>query len=142
MKTSPVFYHGSSVFLAPGTLLRPDPRHEEHWTDNGWYRALELHRPEGMLAHRDAVFCCDNPDDLDAAGGGTDWVFTVVPRGPASRHDMNWGTRIDLAIEEGKNIEDEAIAALARNYWAGVATEDPLWEYLAAGAKIIAVQPF
>lgn len=67
-------------------------------------------------------------------------MFRLVPKGNVERHDLNWGSAISCALSEGKP-EDE-IAELARNYWAGLPSDDPLWEYLVPAAEIVAVEEF
>jgi hypothetical protein len=66
------FYHGSMEELPVGTILTPRDNYEQAWGDTDFYAALEHYRPANMLAHNQAVFMCDNPDDIDLAGGGTE----------------------------------------------------------------------
>ena len=140
-KGSQAYYHGSSKHLEIGTILRPSADYEQRWGYNWWYQALERYRPKDMLSHRNSVFMCDNSNDIDAAGGGTEWVFIVVPLGKVERHDMNWGSRVEGALEE-HNITDDVIADLCHNYWDGIPTEDPLWEYLTPQAEVVDVEKY
>ena len=99
---------------------------------------LEAHRPDGMIAHRDAVFMCDNDQDIDAAGGGTEYVFTLMPRGPVQRHDMNWASEISGLLEDAGEGNQDLIAKAADNYWRGVPHHnESLWEYLTPSAEIV-----
>ncbi len=130
------------TYLDAGTRLYPrgDAYHAD-WKDTGFYGALEKYRPSNMLAHKEAVFLCDNDEDLDAAGGGTDWVFTCQPDKRIERHDMNWGSEVSCLLDSYP-IDSPEIAQAARNYWDGTPSEDPLWEYLTPSALILCVEEF
>lgn len=137
------FYHGSNDELPVGTVLTPRDNYEDNWSGTDFYAALEKYRPANMLGHKDAVFMCDNPDDVDAAGGGTDWLFTVVPQGPIQKHDLNWGSEVSMLIGDGHSIDSPEVKQAAENYWAGVPHyNESVWEYLTTAAKIIDVEPY
>ena len=86
---------------------------------------------------------CDNIDDLDAGGGGTEWVFTVKPLGIVQKHDMNWGSQIDCLVSDGFTVDSSEIQNAAKNYWGGIPhTDESLWEYLTLKAEILAVEQF
>ena len=137
------FYHGSSTKLPVGTVLTPrGDAYEAEWKNTDFYTPLEYYRPANMLSHKDSVFMCDNPDDVDLAGGATDWLFTVEPLGPVQRHDLNWGSAVSVLVsDDPDNIEE--IKQAAENYWNGVPHHDEnVWEYLTTSAKIIAVEEY
>jgi hypothetical protein len=148
-ETPTVYYHGSNDKLRIGKILTGrGASYESDWKDSGFYETLEKYRPANMLSHKDAVFMCDNPDDIDSAGGGTEWLFTVVPIGIVQKHDMNWGSLIDCikSTDYPSELEHEREASIkeaAENYWNGVPHgSSPLWEYLTPKAKIIAVEEY
>ena len=137
------FYHGSMISLPVGTILVPRFNYEENWKDTDFYLALEHYRPSNMISHKSGVFMCDNPDDVDAAGGGTEWLFTVQPLGPIQRHDLNWGSEISCLISDGHPIDSEEVSHAAQNYWAGVPYHsENVWEYLTPRAKILKVEEY
>ena len=137
------FYHGSSDKLPVGTILKGrGDEYSAEWGNSGFYKILEYYRPSNMLAHSEAVFMTDNDDDLDSAGGGTDWVFTLRPLGRVERHDMNWGSEISMILDETNDLDDYRFEEMANNYWSGKPSYDPLWEYLTPSASIIAVEEF
>ena len=141
--TAREFFHGSMTRLPVGTVLTPRTDYEQDWSNTDFYAALEHYRPAGQLAHRDAVFMCDNEDDVDLAGGGTEWLFTVVPQGKVERHDLNWGSEVSMLISDGYGIDSAEVKRAAENYWAGVPhTDEQVWEYLTPSAKIIAVEAY
>jgi hypothetical protein len=150
-----VFYHGSMEHLPVGTILTPRGEdYERDWAHNEFYQSLETYRPEGMLSHKDAVFMCDNPDDIDNAGGGTEYLFTVVPLGAVQKHDINWGSEIECIVSDhygddgdedvstSSEVENK-IKQCALNYWNGVPhTDESVWEYLTPRAQITAVEEY
>ena len=135
------YYHGSYEYMERGLILTPRDTYEQDWGQNRWYQALEYYRPKNMLSHKEAIFMCDNPNDIDSAGGGTDWVFTLEPLGRVERHDMNWMSTADLALESS-DITDEEVSIPCHNYWEGVPSNDPLWEYLTPKARILSVEEY
>jgi hypothetical protein len=138
-----VLYHGSWDELPVGTILSPRDTYEDNWGSTSFYHALEYYRPPNMLAHKQGVFMCDNPDDIDLAGGATDFLFTVVPIGPVQRHDLNWGSEVSSLIDLGYAINSEEVKNAAEAYWAGEESpNEVLWEYIAPKAKIIKVEEY
>jgi hypothetical protein len=133
------YFHGSGIWLPIGTILRPSPDYEKNWGPTELYPILERYRPATYRRQADSVFMCSD-EDLDAAGGGTNWVFVVRPLGPVTRHDLNWGSRICCGISDGE--KEPTLLQFARNYWAGTPSYDPLWEYLTPSAEVLSVQPF
>jgi hypothetical protein len=134
------YYHGSSIHLPVGTILRPSLTYSADWGDTDFYDILEHYRPRHMLSHAESVFLCDNADDIDNAGGGTDWLFTVIPNARIERHDLNWSSEIS-----GLSKEDdiEAIEYAANAYWSGLPHHNEnVWEYLTPSAEIIKVEEY
>ena len=137
------FYHGSNIKLPVGTVLTARDDYESNWSDTDFYPILEKYRPQDQLGHSQAVFMCDNEDDIDSAGGGTEWLFTVVPQGIIQRHDLNWGSEISCLISDGYDPQGGEVKQAAENYWAGTPHHnESLWEYLTPAAKIIKVEKF
>jgi hypothetical protein len=137
------YYHGSMKELAVGTVLTPRDDYENDWQGTDFYKPLEHYRPKNMLSHKQSVFMCSDPDDVDLAGGGAEWLFTVEPIGPVQRHDMNWSSEISMLISDGYTIDSHEVANAAKNYWAGIPhSNESVWEYLTPQAKIIDVEPY
>jgi len=137
------FYHGSSIFLPVGTILVPQSNYEDNWGHTDFYHILEKYRPNHCPAHRDAVFMCESDEDIDLAGGGTEFVFIVEPLGPVSKHDLNWGSEISANIVEPDGKINKDVEFFAKQYWAGVPHHnESVWEYLTTSARIIHVEEF
>lgn len=117
---SPLF-HGTYEFFPNGYPLKGNREgYEEDW-----------------LAHKEAVFACDNLDDIDTCGGATECVSLIKPIGKVSRHDLQWTGKISVLLDEGAAIDSPVVRDLCLKYWGGEATDDPLWEYLCQAAKVI-----
>lgn len=142
--TNNTFYHGSNKHLLVGTILTPrgDEYHDDY-KNSDFYMALEYHRPSNKPAHKDSVFMVSNEDDIDLAGGGTEFMFTVEPIGKISKHDMNWSSEISSLISYGYDIKSDEVKKAALNYWNGVPHHDEnVWEYLVPKAKIVKVEEY
>jgi hypothetical protein len=137
------YYHGSYEELPIGTILQPrNEDYERDWQHTDFYSILEQYRPPQMLSHKAAVFMCDNPDDVDVAGGATEWLLTVVPLGKVERHDLNWSSEISMLVSDNPN-NLAAIQQAARNYWAGVPHHsESVWEYLTPSARVIVIERY
>lgn len=138
------YYHGSYDNLPVGTILTPgNDDYENNWGDNLWYKALELHRPQEFRSHSTSVFMVDNDEDVDVAGGATDYLLTVVPNGKVQRHDMNWMSEIGGRLDDGADMQSDEIKQMALNYWKGVPhPNESVWEYLAPEAVVVAAEPY
>lgn len=115
-----VFYHGSMNYLEPDTILTPRDDYESNWGHTDFYKVLEHYRPEDMLSHNNSVFMCDNDEDVDLAGGGTEWLFIVEPLGKIEKHDINWSSEISMLISDGYSINNNKVKEVAYNYWHGI----------------------
>jgi hypothetical protein len=137
------YYHGSYDELPVGTILTPRDDYEDKWHSADFYGPLEMYRPANMLPHKASVFMCDNADDVDLAGGATDWLFTVVPIGNVEKHDLNWGSEVSMLMSDGHEIDSEEIMQASENYWKGIPhPNESVWEYCAPKAKIVAVEEY
>jgi hypothetical protein len=138
------YFHGSMNRLEVDTVLRG--RGEDYvasWGNTDFYQVLEAHRPESCLPHAQAVFAVGDPDDIDLAGGGTEWVFELEPIGAVFKHDVNWTSEVSMLISDGHAPTSPRVCAAAQNYWAGVPhRNESVWEYLIPAAKIILVAPY
>jgi len=137
------YYHGSMQKLPVGTILTPRDDYEDNWGRVPFYNALELYRPKGQLPHRSAVFMTSDEEDIDLAGGGTDWIFQVTPLGPVQKHDLNWSSEISALYDNGYSIESPEVIEAAGNYWNGVPHHNEnVWEFLTPKARINHVEKY
>jgi len=145
-----IFYHGSDIKLPTGFILKPRAaEYESNWGKQLWYKALEHYRPESFLAHRDSIFMVGSEEDVDFAGGGTEWLFSVIPTTKrVERHDINWVTKLSGYIDDNiNNLHDSEVAdkilELSSYYWWGMPFDgENVWEYLTPAAVIIEVEKY
>jgi len=145
MTSSPArFFHGSHDPFDPGFVLTPrGEAYEAAWKDTAFYAALERWRPAGCRAHKDAVFLVGAVDDIDLAGGSTEWCLEVAPEGPVTRHDLNWSSEVSGLVDDGHPVDGPAVRRAAEAYWAGTPHPDEnVWEYLAASATVVRCEPY
>ncbi len=139
----PLLYHGSDAAFEPGFVLAPRPAYAQSWGGTDFYAALERWRPAGCLPHREAVFMVADPDEIDLAGGATDWCLEVEPDGPVSRHDLNWGSAVSCLVSDGHGIGSDAVREAAQAYWRGdPSPNETVWEYLAPSARVVRCEPW
>lgn len=144
-----IYYHGSFDFLEEGTILTPEKSASKN-SDFGYsimesHNKAELFKPKEFLSRENAVFMCDDLDDLDLSGASLEHIYIVNPLGKIEKHDINWLSEIDLIMSEAKEnglAEDvntvEKVKEAALNYWHGVAHyNESVWEYLTPKAEII-----
>jgi hypothetical protein len=132
------FFHGSAKFIKNNTILKPHVDSYVKQVDNDFLEKLmEKYRPEDKISRYDAVFMVDNIDLIDDAGGSTDFIYEVLPKGEIERSDLAWYTEVQ-AVDEEEN--EDLIKEYALNYWNGVKFYDEkssVWEYRAKSAIVI-----
>jgi len=139
------YYHGSYNPLPIKTILSSKNGNFMDSFNDDSHIKLEQFKPNNYLSRNNAVYMTDNPDDIDIAGGSTEFIYIVQPLGKIEKHDLNWMSEIDLiiseAIENNQQEDDETIEKVknaAINYWNGTPHyNESLWEYLTPSAIII-----
>jgi hypothetical protein len=125
--------------LPVGTLLRPNPKgYTSESEANALESLFEQYRPPRQLSRRKAVFMVAAPDEIDAAGGYTDYIYKVEPEGAIEKHDLAWYTEAEIQLALG-NVE--AATSAIHSYWRGIPfpnAERSLFEYLAPAAVVVA----
>lgn len=136
-----VFLHGSYDPHPVERRLTPQPERAAPWAALEFVRVLEKYRPDWAIPHAEAVFLCQDPDDLDPCGAPLDHVVEVTPEGPFSRHDLNWISRICCLLDD-HTADHPEIARAAFAYWAGHPHPDgPVWEIRAGAAIVTRARP-
>lgn len=139
------FYHGSYRDYPMGFRFTGGGQaYHEEWIFLPCYEALHLHRPAEKIAHQDAVFMCEKPEHIEPCGGATERLILIRPSGEIQRHDNRWGQHIADMIDEGREIDHPEVAQACLSYWQGepCGEGEPLWEYLAREARVIACCDF
>lgn len=137
------FFHGSMDEIEPGTIMQGrGDEYEKNWETTDFYNALEQFRPKDKIAHKEGVFLCHHPDDVDLAGGGTDYLCEMKVLGRIQRHDMNWCTQISMLMcDDPDNIAEIELCAV--NYWHGVPhPNESVWEYITDKAQVLSCEDY
>lgn len=138
-----VYFHGSYHLMNVGEILSPRENYEKTWSGADFYIPLEHYRPKGIPSHKESVFMVENAVDIDAAGGGTEYVFEVIPLGKVYRFDMGWSSEISILLSDGYTIESIEVKNAAMNYWNGIKhPSNSLYEYCTSSAKIVDVYEY
>ena len=139
-----VYFHGSMEALPVGYVMKGrGEAYAADWSRTDFYDVLERYRPADSIAHKDGVFMCSDPDDVDLAGGGTEWIFELRVDGPVTRHDLNWSSQISCLLSDGHGVDSPEVRKAAESYWAGIPHPDEnVWEFLTREAVILRVEPF
>ena len=132
------------VRLEIGQTVLSWPDYYERFGQLDFLNVLEHFRPAHMLSHRQAVVMHACVDDLENSSGD-EWLYelNVAPDSAVQRHDLNWANEIAMLIASSEPGASEAICqSAAHKYWSGEASHDPVWEYLAARAVVVAVHDY
>ena len=123
-----MYYHGSNTKLRLGDAIYPNPK---GYTNAHEVRALEdlfeSVKPANIeFSRKDCVFLCDCEEDIDNAGGHTDYIYKVdLESGFTEKSDMSWYTKSSVQLADG-NIKGAKKSA--EKYWSGEANEG-VYEY-------------
>ena len=150
---SPTLYTGSSGELVVGSAYKA------RQTEGHFLRPIELvmeaSRPANTPSRMGAFFLVKTPDEIETAGGNTNFVYAVKPIGVYSKHHFGWMGRVYNAMvpfcrhrapDEEKDRAAPQLLHLAEwadNYWEGIpyrapAGEPPtVWEYLAPEIMVL-----
>ncbi len=146
-------YHGSRKEFPVGFTLLPQSDGYASSSDESianTERILESHRPAQCLPRAKSVFMVTDPEEIDFAGGYTDFVYQVEPVGKVEKNDMAWYSSLATVIWD--DVNDPEAIRLAEGYWSGqpekplrsfeyraLLESHTLFEYRAPSAKIIRV---
>lgn len=137
------FYHGSAVPLELGTILHCDSeKYATKWVELVYFEVLEKYRPLDKLSHMNAVFMAETEQDVDNLGGDTDYLLIVEPLSEVFKHDQHWCTKMCCLISEEYSVDSQEIKQMCENYWAGLATDEPVWEFLTKQAKVVSCEEY
>lgn len=135
------FFHGSRNPLKTGVVLLP----QNNLFDNEEILVeyvLEKFRPKESLPRHESVYMVDKPDAdlIDKVGGYSAYIYEVEPAGKVEKNDVSWWNKIyQHSLGEdyiSHSYISPILSTMARNYWAGVASDKPSWEYRSKSAII------
>ncbi len=94
---APTYYHGSQSEFPVGFILSPQPDGYAALPDEDIAeveKIVEQYRPPGKIPRNDAMFMVGDPDEIDAANGYDDFIYTVEPIGEVEASDLSWYSKI------------------------------------------------
>ena len=138
-------YHMSPALHPRGIILKGNgsPKVEPKIED-----ALERFRPKACLSRLDSIYSRETPD-FGMLGLDSGYIYRVVIRVDCQRHDARWvgwlqqaylkpkvAKNYPLGARKWPDWTDDFVAATSAKYWAGVASDEPLWELLSPEAEV------
>lgn len=136
LENEKMYFHGSSVELQSGAILRPRENYADFWKNTSFYNLLEKYRPANCIPHDQCVFMCENLEDLDSAGADMSYVYLVKPLSKVYRYDQGWYSALEMAQEQ--KLDQEILKNMVESYWTGKINEfGPLWECLCTKAQVV-----
>lgn len=142
-----IYYHGSRSALPVATILTAQSDgyvqgnshfdEMERETHERCETIIEHYRPSEAPSREMAVFLVTNPEEIDSAGGYTDYIYVVEPHGLVWKANLSWYSKLYIHCED-ETIDLDECARYARNYWAAAPCDrSDLFEYLVHAAKIV-----
>jgi hypothetical protein len=151
MRTSPIkltsnapYCQTAPIKLDIGQAIGPLPDFYTRYGQTGFLSLLERYRPAHLLSHQQAVVMHGSVDDLENSGGD-EWLYEleVAPNSHIQRHDVYWANQIACLNDlDPSDADPFLIKNIAEKYWHGETSHDPVWEYLAAQAIVVAVHSY
>jgi hypothetical protein len=141
------YYHGSKTKFSVGDILTPQSEgyvmgsgldHSELEAHMRLEQAMEDYRPASAVPRQKAVFMVTDPEDIDYAGGYTDFIYEVVPLGPVTKANLHWYSALNNYVFD-EDVDPEVVKKLASQYWNATPSKHSLFEYLTPAARIIAI---
>jgi len=132
-------YHGSTKKFDVGFVLTPQGYGYAFMDSEKEIEDIfERLRPKNKLSRKNCVYLVSNIDEVDNAGGYTDYIYEVDPIGVVQKSDLAWYTNVAIIISD--KYKEEDIIESVNNYWQGVQyknKEHSLFEYRCMKAKIV-----
>lgn len=131
-----MYYHGSIQSLTINTILVAQ-KDGYAASESDLELLFEAHRPNGYISRKNAVYCTDNPELIDPAGGFTDFIYLIKVDETPTKHDLYWYSKADEYLQNSDIVKAKECAI---NYWKGLAADNLLYscfEYLSNNAIIV-----
>lgn len=136
------YYHGSKLELQIGLVLTSSE--DRGYTSDEVVRDLEClferFKPKNKTSRKLAVYMVDNPNDIDYLGGYNDYVYQVVPCSKPDKSDLTWYSKVNREVGDFFDPSEKFpmnVIDMINNYWQGIPSENPLWEYRVKTAKVL-----
>lgn len=119
-----MFYHGTHYLFNKGFKLKP--KNKNKYTDSVNIKEVEdffeNEKPSDKISRRNAIFLCDNVDNIDNCGGYTDIIYTVEAK-QTECSDLHWYSQACSYFENNNLIKAKENI---KKYWSGELAEKEL----------------
>ena len=85
---------------------------------------FEKYRPENKTSRKHSVFLTDDIDNIDGAGGYTDYIYLVNPESNPEASDLAWYSEADSLYDGEESPSEELLNAITM-YWNGTPYHTP-----------------
>lgn len=129
------YYHASPVSHEPETILVGGDRFKDlPFNAKSSETILETFRPDDCLSFAQSVFFCKGRDGFKRIRNvNQSNIFNVEPLGEIHSYDINWLYKIEDSVE---NRDSEDVEEMARSYWEGEDSDDPIIVYVSSEVVI------
>lgn len=117
-------FHGSRKNFPIGFRLLPQADGYTSYQEvQNIENLFEKYRPENKTSRKSSVFLTDNINNIDGAGGYTDYIYAVEPELTPEASDLAWYSEADSLYDEEETPSKELLNAIAM-YWNGTPYHD------------------
>ncbi len=137
-----MYFHGSRKHFNNGFILRPKKDGYLYQESIEFEKYIESKRPEGKLSRFNSVFVSRDPGLIDAAGGYTDAIYTVIPKSTPEPSDLAWYSDAYIEFESkryGGSYSQSKLDFYIEKYWSGdpyAIKENSNFEYRTSSAVV------
>lgn len=132
------FYHMSPQLYKEGDKIEGNGKDKIHAVIE---EGLELFKPLDFLSRRNAVFTHSNTNFSETGLMDSGYIYQVELPKNVQKHDLAWITPLQLAqlkikynkigMSKYPDWSDDLLKKCSNNYWNGIPSDKPNWEYLA-----------
>lgn len=135
-------FHGSYKSFPIGFRLLPQNDGYTSYEEVQEIEQLfEQYRPEHKTPRKQSVFLTDDINNIDGAGGYTDYIYVVNPESTPEASDLAWYSEAGSIYSDEQCVSDRLIEAI-ENYWNGTSYHTPSqsnFEYRCKSATILSI---
>lgn len=130
------YYHGSINYLKKNKILKINKEIGYVYQDENKYieELFEKYRPKNKISRYKSIFLVDNLDDIDNVGANDDYIYEIEVNKRPDKSDLNWYTMVSIELDN--NVNKKNILIYIKNYWDGIESKNPVFEYRTDYAKI------
>ena len=136
------YYHGSDKKFDIGFILQPQTDGYANLESEKEIEDLfEKYKPKDKISRKNCVYLVSDINNIDMAGGGTEYIYFVDPIGQIDKSDLTWYSEVYSLYTE--DTKESLLVPLIMNYWNGIQFKpkvNSLFEYRCKSAEIISIE--